>query len=324
MPNILITGISGFVGKETATELLKKPENKITGLIRPQTDTSRIAAFQNLVNFVHIDLCDIHSLKTFLDTSNFDAVIHIGALRGGRPDSKDKYYLANVEATSVIAHYCLKNNAKLIYCSSVGVFGAIPSELPANENTPRKNDNYYHFTKIRSEEIINELYQKGLKAIIIRPAITYGKGDFGFPYTLCKLVDKKLMLLPHKDVYIHLTNVHELAKAFAHSLDPDIPNASKFIIADKNPVKLSELVDLISLNIHNKAYPKSRVIPSIFFKLATNIAKFFKSEIFISRFELISQSWFYDVENSYNILSIDAKDSLKCFTEVVDWYKEGK
>lgn len=322
MPKILLTGISGFVGKETAKELLKNPENSIVGLIRPNTDPKRISELSDKVNFVEINLCDISKLKSYLDANNFDIIVHIGAIRGGRPDSKDKYYLANIEATSIIAQHCLSNKTKLVYCSSVGVFGAIPKELPASESTPRQDDNYYHFTKIRSEEIINDLITQGLSAIIIRPAITYGQGDYGFPYTLCKLVDKKLMLVPRRQVKIQVTNVHSLAKAFAYCANNPVKSGSKYIVADHEAISLIDLVNYISKEIHGKAFPKSRIIPYFCFSWARKLASILKSEIFVSRFELISQSWYYDVSNTYQELPLEKSDTLDNFHEVIEFYKE--
>ena len=325
MPKILVTGISGFVGKETTKEILKNAENKVVGLIRQNTDSMRLSDFTDKVEFIESDLCDINNLRKILDCQDFDIVVHIGALRGGRPDSKDKYYLANVEATAIIANYCLSHKAKLIYCSSVGVFGAIPQELPANESTVRQDDNYYHFTKIRSESIISELNKEGLESVIIRPAITYGIGDYGFPYTLCKLVDKKMMLLPSNQVKIHMTNVHSLAKAFAYFVNNNGQGAGKkYIVADRNPVLLSDLVELISQKIHNRQYPKNRKVPATLFSLGRKLAKLLNSELFVSRFELISQSWYYDVDTTYGDIPLENIETLENFDEVINWYLRSK
>ena len=324
MARILITGISGFVGKETTRELLKNSNHEVVGLIRPNTDKSRVLEFERNVEFAEIDLCDINSLKRWLAMQSFEIIMHIGALRGGRPDAKDNYYLANVEATAVLATYCLLKKARFIYCSSVGVFGAIPQHLPADESTVRKEDNYYHFTKIRSEAIIDELTRNGLDSVIIRPAITYGIGDYGFPYTLCKLVDKKMMVLPNRKVKIHLTDVKLLAQAFVFFTTSASGKGRKYIVADREPIYLDDLVNHISLKIHDKVYPKSRIISSKLFLLGEKTAKFFKNELFVSRFELISKSWFYDVEATYQDIPLQPINTLENFDEVINWYLESK
>ncbi len=322
MANILITGISGFVGKHTARELIKKGQHKITALIRPNTDKERIKEFIGDVNFIEIDLCDVSTLSKWIQDKEFDLVLHIGALRGGRPDHKDKYYLANVEASNIIANYCLNNNSRLIFCSSVGVFGAIPKSLPADDSTPRKEDNYYHFTKIKAEESIEELRLKGLNAVIVRPAITYGKGDYGFPYTLCKLIDKGMMILPSSQVMIHLTNVQVLAQAFSLLVNENKHDGSNFIVADKKPVNLLQLSNYISRKLKKQDLPKTRIVPTFLFRIGESVSRMLKNELFVSRFELISRSWYYQVENTYESLDIEQVDSLDKFDSVINWYKE--
>jgi len=189
METLLLTGITGFIGKSVAKKLIGHYE--ITALIRPKTNKKRYAEFIDKVNFVEIDLGDIKKLKQFLEKKAFTYIVHIGALRGGRKFSKEEYQRANVFATEQLVLNAVKNQSKLLFCSSVGVFGAIPLELPANNYTPKQEDNYYHYTKIRSEAIIQKYVLAGnLNAYILRPAITYGGEDFGFPFTLIKLIDK--------------------------------------------------------------------------------------------------------------------------------------
>ena len=161
-------------------------------------------------------------------------------------------------------------------------------------------------------------------SVIIRPAITYGIGDYGFPYTLCKLVDKKMMVLPNRKVKIHLTDVKLLAQAFVFFTTSASGKGKKYIVADREPIYLDDLVNHISLKIHDKVYPKSRIISSKLFLLGEKTAKFFKNELFVSRFELISKSWFYDVEATYQDIPLQPINTLENFDEVIKWYLESK
>ena len=62
----------------------------------------------------------------FLNKNQFDYILHIGALRGGRNFSKNDFYKVNVNATEQLAVYALTHHSNFIFCSSVGVFGGIP------------------------------------------------------------------------------------------------------------------------------------------------------------------------------------------------------
>jgi nucleoside-diphosphate-sugar epimerase len=320
---ILITGSSGFIGRNVLRQLLQK-KYEITALIRPRTTIARIAEFTADVKFVEIDLADIAKLKAFLDTNSFDTIIHIGALRGGRKCSKVNYFNTNVNATEQLVLNAQQHNSTFIFCSSVGVFGAIPLELPANNSTKRQPDNYYHFTKIRAESIIQKHVMYGLKAAIIRPAITYGIGDYGFPYTLIKLIDKKLLYLPDSEVRIHLTDVELLSQVFLKLTESDFTPGVEYNVADKEPVELHELANFISKELRGHSYTSKKNIDMKYFRRGEKISRFFKNELWTARFELISKSWYYDTIETYNDLLIKPIDTIPNFKIVIDWYKQKK
>jgi nucleoside-diphosphate-sugar epimerase len=316
---ILLTGATGFIGNQVLQNL-QQTGTDITALIRPNTAKSRLKNFDNSVQIVEIDLCNIPELRKFLDANSFDTIIHIGALRGGRKASRKKYHLANVDASEQLMINSMQNNSKFIFCSSVGVFGAIPCELPANNYTKKQEDNFYHLTKIQSEKLLQKYVLHGLNGAIIRPAITYGIGDYGFPYTLIKLIDKKLLRLPDHDVTIHLTNVHILAQAFQKLMEIDFLPGSAFNVADPKPVKLHDLADFISREIHNKRFSDRYIIKSKWFELGERISLSLKNELWTARFHLISKSWYYDVEEAYKILNLKKVSTIPDIKFVIDWY----
>lgn len=81
--NILITGISGFVGPYLAEELLKRGAN-VFGLIRKRADGTKPKNLvdKGIVDNVHLlegDLTDITSLANALDESQADIIFHLAA-----------------------------------------------------------------------------------------------------------------------------------------------------------------------------------------------------------------------------------------------------
>ena len=73
---ILITGISGFIGRNVLRQLMQSYES-ITAIIRPGTKPERIEEFVDKIEFAEIDLIDIPTLKTYLDENSFEIIIHI-------------------------------------------------------------------------------------------------------------------------------------------------------------------------------------------------------------------------------------------------------
>nr|MDK2851390.1 hypothetical protein [Candidatus Cloacimonadota bacterium] len=301
MHKLLITGITGFVGREVLKAIIDS-DWEITAIIRPKTRASRYQEFADKIAIKELDLADTNSLRDYLQSSDFDTIMHIGALRGGRKASRAQYYRCNVSSTEQMVDYCVKHDARLIFCSSVGVFGAIPEELPANNQSRKNPDNYYHFTKIEAEKVINRAVLHGLTAAIIRPSITYGKGDHGFPYQLVKMVAKYRFPMINKSVWIHLCHIEALVEAFKWCLEEDFTSGMAWNVADRESVQLKALVNFISRQIHKKNYPSFLTVDRFFFALGERISRFLKNELFISRFELISKSWFYDVQDYYDAM----------------------
>ena len=349
---LLLTGLTGFIGRHTARKICQTYD--ISAIIRPSSEKSKYAEFENDIKIVKIDLSDREKLSAYLDSHSFDFILHIGALRGGRKFNKNEYSRANVIATELLLKNAIKNKSKFIFCSSVGVYGTIPKVLPADLYTPYQEDNVYHKTKIQCEKIINKaVYEKKLDACIIRPAITYGINDFGFPYTLTKLVAKRLLYLPQKPIFIQLLNVDTLSEVFAKLLEKGFTSGKIWNVADKNEICFQKLADFIYDRLMKHAdvkgkknmpkfsdlnaiperlnegavsrhYPTKKFIKMRNFELFLKIAKLFKNELWISRLELISNSWYFDVSAIYEDLGIKSYNTIPDFGVVVDWYVNQK
>jgi nucleoside-diphosphate-sugar epimerase len=258
-----------------------------------------------------------------LSNNSFDFILHIGALRGGRNFNKDEYLKTNIKATEIFINNSTLHSPHptlLIFCSSVGVYGTVPLELPAGSNTPFQADNLYHRTKIECERMIEQaVKEKGLQACIVRPAITYGVGDNGFPQTLVKLIHKKLLFLPKKELFIQMANVEALAEVFKSLLTNGFTSGSIWNVADREKVSFRELADFIYQRLNNtkKGYPKSRFISMWVFKLFTKLAKLIKSEKWALRFELLSNSWYFDVERTYTDFKLREYKTIPDFEVVI-------
>lgn len=318
---ILLTGISGFIGRNVARQLVLK-KDEITALIRPGTSLTRVSEFQKKVSFIQMDLADIPKLRDYLDHNSFDVIIHIGAVRGGRKFPKKIYFDANVNATEQLILNAMKHETDFLFCSSVGVFGAIPPKVPADNKTEMQEDNYYHYTKIRCEALIQKYVLYGLKAAIIRPSITYGPGDFGFPFSLTKMIHRNIFVLPKKRVKIHLSHIDLIVQGFIKLMESNYRSGEAFIVADKEPVNLLDLADFISNEVKGKKFPRYRLLPIWCFRIPEKFFKKLNNELWISRFELISRSWYYDVSETYDKLPLREVHTIPAFKIITDWYKK--
>jgi nucleoside-diphosphate-sugar epimerase len=322
MKKVLITGISGMIGRSVLNRIMDLDTGfEISAIVRPDTPQARIGKHFGKIKIEYLDLSDTQSLINLLKTQIYDLIIHVGALRGGRKASKTKFYQTNVYSTEQFLEHALANKSRLIFCSSVGVFGAIPDEMPASNETQYKEDNYYHYTKIQAEKAVNRAILKGLNAVIVRPSITYGAADFGFPYQLVRLVKNRIFPLCNKNIWMHLCHIDTITTAIVNlaTTKSDIIGKA-YNIADVEPVQLRDLVNFINRQIYNKNYPKVLTLDNNILILGERVARFLHNELWTSRFELIAHSWFYQVHDAYEDLDLPSHFTVPDFKIVISDY----
>jgi nucleoside-diphosphate-sugar epimerase len=317
---ILLTGATGFIGSHVANKLLEDPSFQIVAIVRKKSAYKNTEELQSkgvfLVEGAFYD-------KTFLETIFHDHpikhVIHLAAIRGEGSGVKEDYHKINVLGTEVLLEASLRNGVKrFVFCSSVGVFGTIPRTLPANLISPLNGDNLYHLSKILAEEKVRDFMHRGLDTCIVRPSITYGERDNGFPLKLVELIRKRFLPLTHKRNLIHLLDVKQLADVFTKLLIADDLNQRTLIVADKEPILLRELADLVYSHYCGKKYLAPFTLPEFFLTVLLFILKTCGSKKWLTRFLLIFQSWHYDTKELASLSGFTLSDTK---TEFVKFLK---
>ena len=159
---------------------------------------------------------------------------------------------------------------------------------------------------------------RGLNAYIIRPAITYGKGDNGFPTTLAKMVKRRILFLPRKDIKIHLLDVNKLSEVCLNILTNNNPVNKIFTIADQTPVKLKEIVNIIHQYYHKTNYPSFLTIPNSVYNTCTYLFQALRSEKWSVRTRLISESWYYDITETVSSLQFQPANTKREFIQFLN------
>ena len=162
MKKILITGSSGFIGKNLVENLLT--EYKITGLSKKRKNSK--------LNYITKDISKI----TSKDFKNIFCVIHLAAITDPKvcEDFPDQCITTNVLGTQKILEAARKNNCKVIYASTSHVYG-IPKKLPINETASTSPTSIYAGSKLAGE-ILCESYhnQFDMDISIVRIFSVYG------------------------------------------------------------------------------------------------------------------------------------------------------
>jgi len=162
LKKILITGSSGFIGKNLVESLLS--EYEIIGLSKKQKNSKS--------EHVTKDISKI----TSKDFKNIFCVIHLAAITDLKvcKDFPDQCIATNVLGTQKILEAARKNNCKVIYASTSHVYG-IPKKLPINETISTSPTSMYAGSKLAGE-ILCESYHKqfDMDISIVRIFSVYG------------------------------------------------------------------------------------------------------------------------------------------------------
>jgi len=137
--NVLVTGITGFIGSILATKLVEQGDD-VYGLVRhsSERELKRIEKIVPKIHLIEGDLVRFHSVLSAVETSDPNVVFHLGALTPVRLSFDDPYpYIGiNFDGTVNLVHSIVKQspNTRLIAASTAEVYGWQPADraIPIN------------------------------------------------------------------------------------------------------------------------------------------------------------------------------------------------
>ena len=162
---ILITGGSGLLGKSLIET--RKPKFKIVATYVGKYMVNNYDDIQ----FQKLDIRDYDAYEQLFRQFRPDVTIHTAGI--GSPDYAENHrketWDMNVESTRDIYSLCERNNSRLVYISSNGIYDG--EKAPYGEEDLPEPTNYYGEVKLKAEEI---LMNARIPCAIVRPILMYG------------------------------------------------------------------------------------------------------------------------------------------------------
>lgn len=171
--NVLITGVTGFVGSHLATYILNLNEDhKVYGMCRWRSPRDNISKIYNKIILVDADLCDLSAQVRHFSEIKPDVIFHLAA---------QSYVLTSFNSpihtlqTNVIGTANLLEAVRISgidpvihICSSSEVYGQVKEdEVPINEDCPLRPASPYAVSKV-GEDMIAYQYWLSHKIKTIR------------------------------------------------------------------------------------------------------------------------------------------------------------
>jgi len=160
---ILITGSSGFLGKNLYKRL--KKEYKITGIDKSRDEYTDYS----------VDITDRKKIENLIKATRPDIVIHTAALTNVDycETHREEAYNINVKGTKNLIDSLKNREAKFIFISSDYVYDGLKGNF--NEESPTNPINYYGKTKLEAEQIV----RRCKNYLILRPTVIFGWDERG-------------------------------------------------------------------------------------------------------------------------------------------------
>lgn len=233
---ILITGSSGFVGRNLVSELMKT-KHKLCCVLRESTDKKYIDYLEkNNVAVTFCSLSDYESLYKSVKKFKISSIIHLAGII--KSSKVEDYRNTNVIPALNLIKICkIKNIKQFIFVST-------------DLALMTKFSNYGK-SKKDAELAITKSH---LRYVILRPTVIYGKGDNKFIMDIVRIIRKyPIIIIPGDGEYtFQPVFIDDIVNILIKSLS--IQSNKIFNVCTDDLLTMNELVDNIAKILNKKIY----------------------------------------------------------------------
>jgi nucleoside-diphosphate-sugar epimerase len=236
---VMVTGGTGFVGAHLVRRLLSRGHQVtsldknpglfddelrsggatlLTGSVTEAADVSRAMAGCELV---------YHLASPFGDIMQPDAV----------------YWDIEVNGTRNVLEAAARLGVRrVVHCSTQGVHGII-EDPPGDEESPLAPRDYYCYSKVEGEKVVQEYLARGMDIVVVRPTSVYGPGDIRGWLKLYQMVARGwFLMIGSGRTMNHPVYVENLVDLFELVADNPVAKGRVYLAGDEEPVTLNDLV----------------------------------------------------------------------------------
>ena len=249
MKQVLITGITGFVGLNLKKYLAQ--DFQLLGVSRTSNLPLNIKSYQELSSN---------------DLNQSEVIIHLaGKAHDLRNVSgEEEYFTVNTELTKVLFNKFLNSNCKtFIYMSSIKAVSDSPQSI-LNELSIPEPKTAYGKSKLAAEKYLQKHISKEKNLYILRPCMIHGPDNKGNLNLLYKIIQKNIPypLGAYENTRSFLT-VANLCFVIRELLKGDV-ESGVYHLADDQTMSTKQLVRIIASQIHKKPkiinFPKFMIL----------------------------------------------------------------
>jgi nucleoside-diphosphate-sugar epimerase len=171
----LVTGANGFTGSHLVKALLNRGDT-VVALVRKTSHVDRLTGLD--IQYVYGDITDRNSLDTAMQAVDWvfhtAAYVELGLVDAARMERVNVEGTRNVLEAAKAAHVI-----KLIYCSTIGVYGDTEGRVidETYQRTQADFSSAYDRTKYLAQQLVDQAAAAGLPVVSVMPSGIMGADD---------------------------------------------------------------------------------------------------------------------------------------------------
>ena len=246
---ILVTGVSGFLGSQTAAHLLGKGY-KVRGTVRSLANKLKIEALDGLPNRANLSLVEANLLDSSCwddIVDGCDGVIHIASPFPSAPPKRESDLIKPaVEGTLNVLKACTNKRVnRVVFTSSLAAVASLGKHMKEVWNEDDWNDIKkaapYEKSKTLAEKAAWQYYQElppenRFKLTSINPTLILGpaivKTDFTSGELIKQFMTNKLIGIPK--INFACVDVRDCARAHVLAMESDISGGKRYICSTES------------------------------------------------------------------------------------------
>lgn len=244
MKNILITGITGFIGQSLVKYFHSADDIKLFGYSRNAENASALFAQDHIVFLPELSF-------TQLDKYQIDLVIHLAGIAhdlSGNYQDEDYENVNFGQTRKLYDEFLISGATVFVFVSSIkAVVDHANEEI--NEDFLPDPTSAYGKSKLKAEQYISKYGAEGKVSYILRPCMVHGpgnKGNLNLLYNFVKMgIPYPLASFHNQRSFLSIDNFcYTIENIIRGHLSPDT-----YLLADSETISTADLVKLIGTGL---------------------------------------------------------------------------
>lgn len=188
---IFVTGATGFIGTRLVNSLVEQGHH-VHALTRAKSN--REGLFHERIKLMIGDIMDRASLRQAMD--GCQRVYHLAAYAKNWAKDKSIFFQQNVDGMVNVFEAAKEIGVeRIVYTSTIVVFGPTAPGVVGDESMPRITKHYYteyEESKVAAENVALDYAKKGYPIVIVNPTRVYGSGKLTEGNSVTLMIDMYL------------------------------------------------------------------------------------------------------------------------------------